>query len=213
MKNIFLAGILATVLFCAPVWAETMYVSDILTITLRTGPGTGHKITRMLESGQAVDVIEDGEKWARVILPNQTEGWVLKRYITPEKTSRLVLKKLGKKHEQLLLQFASQQKENIALKDENKRLKSELKKSNKTLEKTSNSYQNLRENSADFLKLEENHNKATYQLTQQTNKIEQLKEENWGDFIKAFLYGAGVLILGFIIGFATKRPSRRSSLL
>jgi SH3 domain protein len=213
MKNIFLVGILATILFCAPVWGETMYVSDILTITLRTGPGTGHKITKMLESGQIVDVIEESEEWAKVVLPNQTEGWVLKRYITPEKTSRQVLGKLGKKHEQLLLQFSSLQKENIGLKDENKRLKSELKESNKKLGTTSNDYQNLRKNSANFLTLEENHNKATYQLAQQTEKIEQLKEENWGDFIKAFLYGAGVLILGFIIGFASKRPSRRSSLL
>ncbi len=213
MKNIFLAGILATVMFCAPVWAETMYVIDILTITLRTGPGTGHKITKMLESGQIVDVIEESEEWAKVILPNQTEGWVLKRYITPEKTSRLVLEKLGKKHEQLLSQFASLQKENIGLKDENKRIGSELKVSNKKLDTTSNDYQNLKKNSADFLKLEESHNKAAYQITQQTEKIEQLKEENWGDFIKAFLYGAGVLILGFIIGFATKRPNRRSSLL
>ncbi len=213
MKKLFLTMILTAVLFSVPAWAETMYVSDILKITLRSGAGTDHKILKMLESGQRVEVVDSNEQWAKVQLPNGTEGWVLKRFITPEKTSRLVLEKLGKKHEQLLAQFSARQKENTQLKDENKRISTELEKNITSLGNTSKEYETLKKNSADFLKLETNYKNATAQLSEQTQLNEKLIKENVQNYIKAGLCGAGVLLLGFIIGFATKRPRQRSSLL
>jgi hypothetical protein len=54
-------------------------------------------------------------------------------------------------------------------------------------------------------------------LTEQTQKASKYEEDLtkllWNKNIKWFLSGAGVLILGFIIGFMTKRQRRRSSLL
>ena len=52
---------------------------------------------------------------------------------------------------------------------------------------------------------------------QQTQKALELDNEveklHWNQNVRWFLSGAGVLLLGFIIGFSTKRQRRRSSLL
>lgn len=63
--------------------AQTVYVSDEFEITLRTGPGNDHKIISMPKSGNAMEILQKGEEWSRVRLPDGKEGWVLSRYISP----------------------------------------------------------------------------------------------------------------------------------
>ena len=57
-------------LLCASLaHAETRYVTDKLSIELRRGPGNEYKITRTLEAGLALEVIEqtpDGYSRVRV---------------------------------------------------------------------------------------------------------------------------------------------------
>ena len=78
---------------------ETMYVDgDLVPVTFRTGPGIIHSIIAELRSGQKVEVIERGEEWAKVRLPNEREGWVIRRFITPNPPSTLVVKILGEKN-------------------------------------------------------------------------------------------------------------------
>lgn len=70
----------------------TRYVSDELEITLRSGPTTQHRITRMLTSGTPVEVVETTEDgWAHIQLGNGADGWVLTRYLmnTPSARNRL----------------------------------------------------------------------------------------------------------------------------
>lgn len=56
MKRIIFVGIWLF-LFSTVVQAKTMYVSDQVEITLRTGQGTDHKIIAMIKSGDAVEVL------------------------------------------------------------------------------------------------------------------------------------------------------------
>jgi len=51
------------------VWAERAYVTDSFEITFRTGPGTNHKIMRMLSSGQPVEVVREEGEWSLAELP------------------------------------------------------------------------------------------------------------------------------------------------
>ncbi len=210
MKRFLFAGIFI-LLFSFPGWTQTMYVSDILTITLRSGPGIDHKILRMLKSGLKVEVIEPGEEWVKIRLSNEAEGWVLTRFLTPEQTSRLVLDKLGRKHEELLTQFSLLQNENTALKNANKHLTSELEGKEKSLKGTNEAYRTLKKDSANFLKLQADNKKITSDLSEQTKIIEKLEKENWESYIKAGLCGAGVLVVGIIIGFSSKKGQRRRS--
>ncbi|MDL1984236.1 MAG: TIGR04211 family SH3 domain-containing protein [Deltaproteobacteria bacterium] len=208
------------VLFSTVVQAETMYVDDIVKITVRTGPGIAHKILAMIKSGERVEVLkpEEPEKdWSLVRITNGKEGWVLSRFLKSKEPDGLVLDRLKKKHNALKNQAVSTIEENKVYKKENKRLNSELKTNKEISKKIKSSYETLKKESAEFLELKSNYEKTSSKLIEQTKKATKLEEELTSlllhQNIKWFLSGAGVLLLGFVIGFSTKRQRRRSSLL
>jgi SH3 domain protein len=194
-----------------------MYVSDILKLTLRTGPSIENKIISVLESGQMMEVVEWGDEWSRVQLPNGKEGWVLSRYLTTHETNNIKLQRLEAKHKNLMIQSAELLEENNRLKEENKRFSTEFKTNQKQLTKTQSDYEALKAESAEFLTLKTNYERAASQLAEQTAKAKQLEEQlsslEMNAYIKWFLAGSGVLIVGFLIGFSTKRQRRRPALL
>lgn len=211
----FLAICLA---FCsASVQAETVYVKDRFEITLRTGPGTNRKIVSILKSDQQVETLDQKQDWTKVRLSNGKEGWVVSRYLTPKLPNRIVLEQLQSKHDTLKTRANSLFKENQKHQDENKRLKTALTGSQEDLNKLKKSYETLKMESAKFLSLKSNYEKTSAELVHQTQKADALEEEltklQWNKNIKWFLSGAGVLIVGYIIGFSSKRQRRRSSLL
>lgn len=216
MRYIIFIGV-CIILFCSTVQAETMYVSDDIKITLRTGQGIDHKILAMIKLGQEVEVLQPDDEWTRVQLPNGIEGWVLTRFLTYNKLCRLELEILKKKHETLSAQSAFLIKANRVYKEESKRLRTELSGSKEMLAAISKSYDTLKKESADFLELKSKHELTSSELSDQTKKAEELEEELSKLLshrsIIWFLSGAGVLILGVLIGFSARRQRRKSSLL
>jgi len=216
MRYIIFIGVWM-ILFCSTVQAETMYVSDDIKITLRTGQGIDHKILTMIKPGQDVEVLQPDDKWTQVQLPNGTEGWVLTRFLTYDKPCRLELEILKKKYETISTQSAFLLKENRVYKEESKRLHTELSGSKKMFAAISKSYDTLKKESADFLELKSKYEVTSSQLTDQTKKAKKLEEElskllSHRNIIW-FLSGAGVLIFGMLIGFSARRQRRKSSLL
>ena len=65
--------------------------------------------------------------------------------------------------------------------------------------------------------LKEKYKTASGQLSEQTKRAEALDEElrsiEINQYIKWFLAGSGVLVVGFIVGFSARRQRRRPSLL
>ena len=216
MKNIIFIGI-CVVLLCSSAQAETMYVSDSIEITFRTGPGIDHKIITMIKPGLELKVIQSENDWSQVRLLSGTEGWVLNRFITDIRPSRFELDRLKKKHEELMAQSVSLFDANKTYKVKNKQLSSELLNSKKMLGNVSKSYETLKSESADFLKLQSTYNKTASELAEQNKKAEKLEEGLskllFQHNIKWFLSGAGVLLVGLLIGFSAKRQRRKSSLL
>ena len=204
-------------LFTTALHAETMYVSDLLKIKLRSGPSTDNKVLAVLQSGQTVEVVIPGEEWTQVRQANGKEGWVLSRYLTPNATHNLRLERLQGKHKNLTVQAAALLEENSKLKAENNRLKTEFEANQKQMQKTSAEYETLKSEAAEFLTLKANYESAASQLIEQTQKAEKLDEQvarmEMNYAIKWFLAGSAVLIVGFLIGFITKRPRRRPSLI
>lgn len=197
--------------------AESMHVTDVLKVTLRTGPSTDNKIIKMVESGQKIEVIEPGQEWSLVRLDDGNEGWILNRYMISDETNKIKLVKLESKHSKLKAKFSSIFEENSELKTENKKLGSELSDTKKELEKIRSNYESLKADSAEFLTLQSNHEKVSKQLSEQTQKAIELEEQvsdlEVSYYIKWFLAGSGVLFVGFILGFSTKRQRRQPSLL
>ena len=217
LKRFRLLGlVLLFCLFSASVYGETMYVSDILKLTLRTGPSIENKIISVIESGQMMEVIKFGDEWSQVQLPNGKEGWVLSRYLTTNETHNIKLERLEAKHKNLMIQAAELLEENNRLKAENKRFSTESKANQKQFVKTQADYEALKAEAAEFMTLKANYKRAASQLAEQTAKAKQLEEElsslEMNTYIKWFLAGSGVLIVGFLIGFSTKRQRRRPAL-
>ena len=216
MKNLCIIG-MCLVLFSTPVLAENKYVSDAVKVTMRTGPGNDRKIISLLRVGTKVEVVQPGDEWTLVRLANEKEGWVINRFLTDKIPSDIELKILKSKYQALKDSASQIQEKNSLLKAENEKLTTEFTVSRKKLQKTTNDYEDLKTESKEFLKLQSKFKAASSKLAEQTKKAEKFEDELtkllWNQNIKWFLSGAGVLILGFIIGFSAKRQRRRSSLL
>ncbi len=216
MKKVAFIGI-CLVLFYSISQAETLYISDFLRITMRTGPGIDHKIIEMIKSGQAVTVLEQGPEWSKIQLPAGKEGWVLNRFLTSKPPSGLLLKKLEEKHAELSLQVTVLIDENKRLRNENQRLDAEFKTSSRNLIKVTDSYKTLKSGSSEYIELKSRYEKMVVQLDQQKKRAQNVEKEletiRFHKNIRWFLSGASVLIIGFLIGFSSRRQRRRPSLL
>lgn len=198
--------------------AETLYVSDTMKITLRTGPGNDRKIIALIRTGQMVEPIERGEEWSHVrLLPDGKEGWVLSRFLTAVEPSGLTLQRLSREHAELQKLTDELRDENNALQEERQRLAADLETSRQTLATLRNDFETLKSESTEFLALKAEHKdtrsqlaKASQQATRAENELTALLHNR---NIKWFLSGAGVLFVGFLLGYSAKRQRRRSSLL
>ena len=203
--------------FAANGWTETMYVTDVLKLTLRSGPSTEHKILAVVESGQQLEMLEPGEDWSLVRNADGKEGYVLTRYLVPEATNNVLLAQLQTKHKTLMQQAATLLEENTQIRNENKLLKSTSDENEKALKKLRSDYDKLKAGSAEYIALKEKYKTVSGQLAEQTKRADTLDEElrsiEINQYIKWFLAGSGVLLVGFIVGFSARRQRRRPSLL
>jgi SH3 domain protein len=203
--------------FSANGFAESLYVTDQLKLTLRSGPSTGHKVLAVVESGQKVEMLEPGEDWSMVRNANGKEGYVLTRYLMPNPTHNVRLEQLQTKHKALVQQTATLLEENTRFRSESKKLKSTLDGNEKVLKKLRTDYDKLKVGSAEYIELKEKYKTVSGQLAEQTKRADALDKElraiEINQYIKWFLAGSGVLLVGFIVGFSARRQRRRPSLL
>ena len=70
--------ILIGALFLCPshLWAKTMFITDRIEISLRSGIGLEYRALTMVKTGDRVEVLEGGKNWSKVKLPNGTIGWM-----------------------------------------------------------------------------------------------------------------------------------------
>ena len=204
------------IIFYNAALADTMYVSDVLKLTVRDGKGTGEKIIAVVQSGQTVEVLQPEDEWAFVRLDDGKEGWVLNRYLTGKITNNIKLKLLKKKHKALIAQSTTLLEENVKLKEENKKFKTELDKIQKEAEELKMSYGALKTESADYINLKSKYTKTASQLSEYTETAELLEKEltklEFKQTVRWLLTGAGVLLLGLLIGFSARRQRRRTTL-
>ncbi|MDB4442644.1 TIGR04211 family SH3 domain-containing protein [bacterium] len=215
-KRIVYVGIVL-MCFSANGLAESMYVTDLLKLTLRSGPSTEHKILSVVESGYQVEILEPGEDWSLVRIADGKEGYVLTRYLVPEPTHNLRLEKLQTKHKAIVQQAATLLEENTRFRNESKKLKATSDRNEKALKKLHTDYDKLKAGSADYIELKEKYKTVSGQLAEQTKRAAALDEDlraiEINQYIKWFLAGSGVLLVGFIVGYSARRQRRRPSLL
>ena len=215
----YLILITGAVILClaAITQAETRYVIDKMQITFRTGPGNDRKILSLLNSGQQVTFLQPDGEWAKVGLPNGKEGWVLQRYLSAEIPCRIRIKDVSQSLEVLKTELEAAKKTGQQLEADRAGLAIDLKETRQTLAKTKQSYEKLKKDAAGFLELKSRHDKTVERLSTQAQRANTLDKELNKTLkkhnIRWFLGGTGVLLLGFIMGFSSKKQKRHSSLL
>ncbi len=213
--GLFTLGI-SLILMTNLVYAEDRYVIDNLQITFRTGPGNDRKIISLLNSDQKVEILEPSGDWVKVRLQNGKEGWVLQRYLTSETPCRTRITMANQSIIQLENELDAAQKTNQQILADKEKINQELKRTQQELTKKTTAYATLKKGAAGYLELKDRHQKSNARLTEQTQKANELYLElntiRKKKYVRWFLGGAGVLLLGFILGFSSKKQKRRSSL-
>ncbi|MDA8142063.1 MAG: TIGR04211 family SH3 domain-containing protein [Desulfobacteraceae bacterium] len=197
--------------------AEIRYASDVCEIAVRTGPGTDRKIIALVPAGRELELINQGDEWSEVRLSNGKEGFALNRELTTETPSSMKLERLEKKHTDLISQNKELQQKLAELGAENKSVSGDRNQTHDALQKAEAAYENLKKESAEFLKFKAEYQKNQKELQETREKSEQFENQlnklASSQLIEGFLYGGGLVIIGFITGWVMKKPKRRTGLL
>jgi len=197
--------------------AETVYVTENFEITMRTGPGVDRKIISLVQSGNGLQVLEKGKDWSRVRTHNGKEGWVLNRYLTPNEPCEMVLDRVKKEYDAMVVKYEEMKTQLDDLQQSKKTTDSDLSQSRQERDSLSAAYESLKKESSDFLQLKENHKQVVAELEAEKTKSAKLDEENMqmkrSRIIQWVLTGGGIMLIGFFIGiFSSSRRKSRSSL-
>jgi SH3 domain protein len=86
--------------------AETAYVTDLLRLGLHRAEDTSDRAFRTLQSGQELEILSRTTNYARVRLPDGTEGYVKVAYLVDEKPAALVVDEVRAEGERLRAELA-----------------------------------------------------------------------------------------------------------
>jgi SH3 domain protein len=191
--------------------AETRYVSDELEIDMRSGTSTQHRILRMVPSGTNLDVVEEDKAsgYSRVRTPSGAEGWVLSRYLmtTPPARERLAateqkLAELEIKSRQRMAKLSDRDKEFLTISEDLTKTKDENLKLSKQLS-------DIQRTAASAMAIDAENKDLKNRLMQTEREQESLRQENQALHDRTardwFMVGAGVVIVGIILGLILPR--------
>jgi SH3 domain protein len=186
--------------------AETAYVSQILSISMRNGQGAGFKIVSTIKTGTKVELISQGNGWSKIRSDSGEEGWIPARYLTTEPPVDLSLEDMKAKYESY-----------AALESENLRLQSVIAEKEQKIGEMQQAYETLKVESSDFISVQKKLDAALEELSKMKDNSGNLEKTIYelqkDRILKGALIGAGILLLGVLIGLNFKRQRRRSSLL
>jgi len=216
MKKQLLITLLSFVLSLsiAPLSAKTIqYVSDDLTIPMRSGTTTGHKILKFLNSGMAVEVVEttDDEKHSLVVPVDDASktGWVETRLLMTNKSARdrLVVEK--KKNQSIKTTLSDLKKELSESKSQNIKLQNIQNELDNKIKSLKSTLASLRKNASDPIRIADENEQLKQQLASAEMKSNQLTQENiiLGDqnIKQWFLIGGAVSMGSLIFGIVLTR--------
>lgn len=204
--------LLVLLLVASQAYAQTtQYVSDMLEVPLRTGSSLGHRIVRMLPSGTAVEVIRTDKDtgYSLVKTPNGTQGWILTRYLMDEPSARERLAEAQQALEPLTTENADLKARIDTLTAEKTELESSYEQLSEENRRLSQELTQIRRTAANAVAIDEQNKtlqervvalEQALQIAQQENQsLSDRSDKRW------FLLGAGVLLLGIILGLIVPR--------
>jgi len=187
--------------------AETVYVTDNLSLSLRSEADSQAKIIKSLPSGTPLTTLKDKKKpgFTRVRTESGVEGYMLNGHISKELPARLQLETANKQAKTLQAENLSLQAELKILKDSitpgtslEKSLAAERDRLNLELNE-------LKAAAAGVVQLKNEHDELQERVVNSERELQQLKLENQSLKDTAeqdwFLYGGILVFFSVILGF------------
>ena len=204
-RYLLLLTLLAAITAPTTLFAETQYVSDDLVITLRTGQGNQYEIIKTLPSGTKLEILEQTDTgYTKVKTEAGIEGWVRTQYLTKEPIAAIRLEKAEAKISKLNDKVASLQEELKTLRKDKTQRDSEFEKLRGEHQSATKELTQLSEIAARPKQLASENRDLRLQYEKINDELVLVKQENQvlKDRSKRnwFLAGAGVVILGMLIG-------------
>ena len=189
--------------------AETLYVSDELSIPMRTGASNKHRIVYFPKSGTPLTVKEKSEdgNYVRATSPGGKEGWVETQYLMKQASARDRIITANKRLDKARTQVKELQQKLNELQTQNKTLDTQLKQSQREIKSMESSMEKLKRISANPAALANENKTLQAQLSKLTTANSMLTEENdqladestkdW--FILGAAVSLGSLLFGLLI--------------
>ncbi len=186
-------------------YAASKYVSDHLVITMRSGQGNQFEIIKTLVSGTKLEILEETDTgYTMVRLEDGTEGWVRTQYLADEpiaadKLTRAEARLAKTKEENKLLrtELGSLKKSKGKLDAEHSKLQSEHKTASQELTHLNEVAARPKQLESENKQLRQDYEEISTKLAvinQENQVLKDRSQRHW------FITGAGVLIIGMIIG-------------
>jgi SH3 domain protein len=192
---------------------STKYVSDEVTIMLRTGPSNKHKIIRALTTGTKLETLETKGDFQRVRTQSGIEGWVLNQHLTNKPVARQLLADANTKLASLDAQNKQLQAEIEQLRENYNKLNEDFRILDKSKGEMESELSHIRTIAAEPLQLSNEKQQLSQQAESLEGQVDTLKSElqelrnntqkQW------FLTGAAVVLLGILIGLTIPKLRRR----
>jgi SH3 domain protein len=200
----FATSICGTLAATSAFAGRMMYVKPDQKLAIRRGTGVEYKIIQMVKIDSEVELLEQANGYAKIRLRNGKEGWILRRFLDAKEPAELQLEKIRSENEQLKKeQNAAVKKaaEAVAsLEETQKQFNSVLQERNTLLEK----YQQLQADTQDVVNLRREQQSTARENDDLQDKLIAAQDENVllkkGTQLKWYLAGAGVLLLGILVG-------------
>lgn len=195
--------------------AETRWLSDVLWVNVRTGPGNDYRSLKTIKSGTRMEVLETAESgdYIRVRTENGLEGWVPARYTSEEPTGDILAANLAAEKAQLQQQneeLDAKYKALLADKGDVSGEIEQLRTSNAELTKELNRIKAISENAINldvqYQDLAEDHARIKNELDILKAENRTLKEYNDNQVLIA---GGAMVIVGIFLGVILPRLTGR----
>ncbi len=201
-------------------WSETRYVSDELSIPLRSGASSKHRILSFPKSGTALNIEEtsaDGN-YLRVTTRDGKEGWVEEQYMMRQPSARDRIVVINKKLEKSRQQIKELKQKISTLTSQNNELNTQFKQSKREMKSLEGGMEKLKRISANPVALANENRTLEDQVRQLSAANALLTEDNetladastreW--FILGAAVSLGSLLFGLLITRVNWKRKRHS---